>query len=278
MRCLARHRNIAALRAVPCGNPMPPPQLPRDAPVVNVLHPLVVRLAVLVWSKPYVALVDGFDGLVGQRLNPDEPLLRKPRLNDDAGALAQADRQRVVLHIDQKSEVAQVLDDLFARSIPVHLVIWRAGKQDVRRLVEDGKVGKPMPLPDGKVVRIVGWRYLHRSGSELRLRPVVSEYGDLAIRSAIDAAQRQLHHLADERLVALVLWVDCYGYVAQHRLRPGRRDNNRARAIGQRIAYVVDLSDALFVFHFKIADRRLDGGIPIHNVCATIYQALLPQA
>ncbi len=45
-RRLTRNDDLAAGLAVPRGNAMSPPQLPRDAPVVNVAHPLEVRLGV----------------------------------------------------------------------------------------------------------------------------------------------------------------------------------------------------------------------------------------
>jgi hypothetical protein len=58
---------------------------------MNVAHPLVVGLAVLVRGELDVALVDGFDGFVGEWLDLDEPLLREARLDDDAGSLREAD-------------------------------------------------------------------------------------------------------------------------------------------------------------------------------------------
>ena len=95
---LARHRDFAAGCAMPRRNAMTPPELARDAPVVDVAHPLEVGLRVLLRRKVDVALFDRGNCLVGQRLNLDEPLRRKPRLNHRLAAVALADGVHVVLH------------------------------------------------------------------------------------------------------------------------------------------------------------------------------------
>ena len=71
---------------------MSPPQLPRDTPVVNVAHPLEVGLGVILGDELDLALLDDFDGAVGQRLNLHEPLGREPRLHDGLAAVALAQR------------------------------------------------------------------------------------------------------------------------------------------------------------------------------------------
>ena len=94
---------------------MAPPELARDAPVVDVLHPLEVGLRILLRRELDVALLDRRDGLVRQRLNLDEPLRRKPRLHHRLAAVALAHGVDVVLHADQQALRFQILDDLLAR-------------------------------------------------------------------------------------------------------------------------------------------------------------------
>src|SRR5579884_762564 len=97
---LARHRDLAAIAAVPRGNTMSPPQLARDAPVVNVLHPVQVDGLVIVGREADVSLRDRFRGglrhahAAGARLlvDGDEPLRGEPRLDHGLAAVALADR------------------------------------------------------------------------------------------------------------------------------------------------------------------------------------------
>src|ERR1019366_3481169 len=111
---LARHNDFAAVLAVPRGNAMAPPQLARDAPVVNVAHPLEIRLGVILRDELDFAVFNGFDGSVGERLNLHEPLRREPRLDDGLAAIALAQRDDVILRADQEAAFFEVFEHLLA--------------------------------------------------------------------------------------------------------------------------------------------------------------------
>jgi hypothetical protein len=84
--------DAAAGVAVPRGDAMAPPELAGDAPVVDVVHPLHVGLAVLSGVNLMWPCSTAAGCFVGERLNLDEPLHREARLDDDAGALRDGDR------------------------------------------------------------------------------------------------------------------------------------------------------------------------------------------
>ncbi len=113
--------------AVPCGDAMTPPQLARDAPVVDVLHPLVVGFAVLVGRELDVALCDCCDGFgcdavaagAGGLVDGEEPLEESARLDDDAGALADADGVGVLFDFNEEAKGFEVGDDAFACLVAV---------------------------------------------------------------------------------------------------------------------------------------------------------------
>src|ERR1019366_5836485 len=98
---LARHNDFAAVLAVPRRNAMAPPQLARDAPIVNVAHPLEISLGVILGNELDLPVFDRFDGAIGERLNLHEPLRREPRLDDGLAAIALAQRDNVILRADQ---------------------------------------------------------------------------------------------------------------------------------------------------------------------------------
>src|ERR1039458_7066725 len=64
---LARRNAFAAVLAIPRRNAMAPPQLARDAPVVNVAHPLEIRLGVILGNELDLAVFDRFDGATFKR-------------------------------------------------------------------------------------------------------------------------------------------------------------------------------------------------------------------
>ena len=55
----------------------------------------------------------------GQRLDLDEPLLGKPRLDHGSAAVALADRERVIFLADQKSLLLQILQHALARFVAI---------------------------------------------------------------------------------------------------------------------------------------------------------------
>jgi hypothetical protein len=83
-------------------------------------------------------------------------------------------------------------------------------------------------LADRVVVEVVRRRDLDAAGAEFEVDVGVGDDRDLAV------GQRQLDHLADQVLVALVFRMDHHGGVAEHGFRAGRGHREAARSIGQR--------------------------------------------
>ena len=71
---------------------MSPPQLARNAPVIDVGHPVQIDVAEVFRDNRNLASLDGLARAVRQRLDLDEPLLRQPRLDHRTAAVALSDR------------------------------------------------------------------------------------------------------------------------------------------------------------------------------------------
>src|SRR4029450_12402657 len=81
-----------AVVAVPGGNLVTPPELARDAPGADVLHPVEVHLRVAVGLEPHTAVSHDVEGRCSQVLHVAPPLQGDQRLDPVAGAVAEADR------------------------------------------------------------------------------------------------------------------------------------------------------------------------------------------
>ena len=180
----------------------------------------------------------------------------------------------MVLDGDQQAGGFEVGNDAFAGYEAVEAVVGRAGQVDVRGGVEDGDRGEVMTLADGEVVGVVRGRDLHRAGTELRLRPVVGEDGDLAVGRAVDGAEWQRNDFADDGGVACVGRVDGNGSVAEHSFGARGGDDDGASAIGEGIADVVELAEAVFMRDFEVGDGGLLDGVPVDDVAAAIDEVL----
>ena len=156
---------------------MPPPQLARDAPVVNIAHPLEVRLGVLFRRKADKALLHRGNGLVGERLNPDKPLRRKQGLNHGLAAVAFADGVHVVAHPGQQLLRFQIGQNPLPRLVAIEAGIGAGGGIHVRRLVHDADRRQALALPQGKIVGVMRRRHLHRAGTELAAHPAIGHEG-----------------------------------------------------------------------------------------------------
>ena len=135
----ARHRLVLglgdehlAVRPVPGGNLVAPPQLPRDAPGLDVLHPLEIGLLPVLRHEHGAAVAHRRDRRARQRLGVDVPLVGKERLDHRAGAVAVRHHVRVRLDLVDEARRFEALDDLLARDEAIEAV-------QGERLVELGR-------------------------------------------------------------------------------------------------------------------------------------------
>ena len=139
-------------------------------------------------------------------------------------------------------------------------------------LVEDVDQRKVVALADFEVVEVVTRRDLHRAGAFLRIGVLVGDDRNRAMR------ERQHHILADQILVARIVGMDRDGRVAEHRLRPRRRDGDEASwLVFDRIVDVPEVPLHLDVLDLEIADRGLQPRIPVHQTLVLVDQALAMQ-
>src|SRR5580692_8043937 len=78
----------ASLGVVPGRYAMSPPQLPADAPILDLVHPFEIDPGPVVRNEADVSLLDGADGGSRQRLDVDEPLIGEQGLEDGVAAIA----------------------------------------------------------------------------------------------------------------------------------------------------------------------------------------------
>ena len=129
-----------------------------------------------------------------------------------------------------------------------------------------------MALCDLVVVEIMRRGDLDATAAERRIDIRIADDGHVPIR------ERQAHTAADQMPVTLIIGVHGDRRVAQHGLRPGGRDDEKAVAIAKRIAQVPQMAHLLFGDHLQIGQRGLEHWIPIDQPFAAIDQSLCIQA
>ena len=249
---------------------MPPPELAGDAPVVHVLHPVIIGLAEALGHELDASVTHGLDGGLGQRLHLDEPLRARHRLNRRTAAVARADVVVVGLGLDEVALLLEIGHDGLARLVAVETVIL-AAIDDTGVFVKDQDLLQAVAQTDLVVVRVVAGRHLDAAGAEIELDVIVGHDGQLT------AHERQDRRLADEVLVALVRRVDRDAGVAKHGLRPGGGDGEVIITVLEWVADIPERAGHILIFDLSVGQGRAAVRTPVDDAVSFVDQALFIQ-
>jgi hypothetical protein len=280
---------MTAFLVVPGRNLVAPPQLARDAPVLDIAEPLVVGGGPVLGHELDLAAGHFVERHFGDRLarvegafrrrlgHGDEPLVGQHRFDDHVGAVAARHHQLVRLDRFQQAQRVEVGDDLLARHETVHADVGGGGVVgDLRVQRQDGQQRQLVALADRVVVEVVRRRDLHAAGAEFLVDVLVGDDRDGAV------AQRQFQHPADQVGVALVARIDGDGDVAQQRLGTRGGDRQAAQAVDRAVGEFIDDMPHRAVFllrdDFEVRHRGAQHRVPVHQALAAVDQALFEQA
>jgi hypothetical protein len=191
---------------------MAPPQLPRDAPVADVVHPLVINPRPVFRNEDDLAIVHHAHGSFGERLDLHEPLRRDQRLDDVLRPFAAAQAHRVIFDFLDQSELLEVRHHLLARIEAVDISEAARFLGHAGVLANDFDLRQVVPLARFEVVRIVRGRDLHHASAEFRIGQLIENDRNFPIH------QRQHDGLAVQIEIARIARVDGHRGIAQHSL------------------------------------------------------------
>ena len=204
-----------AVRPVPGRDLVPPPQLARDAPRLDVAHPLEIGLVPVLRHEDRVAILHRGNGGLGQFGGIHIPLLGQPRLDHHVRSVAMRNLMRVRLDLLQKLQRLEHRHDPLARLETVK-PMQRHGlgrhnrslekltvlfKLNLAELIQNVDLTQVMPLADFEVVEVMGRRDLDSTRALLRVGVFIADDRNET------AHQRQLDLFADQMLELLVLRV-----------------------------------------------------------------------
>src|SRR5690606_31992309 len=112
-------RGLPTRETVPDGNSMSPPELPRDVPVADVLHPVDVNALPALGKDADFTRANGFECRPGERLHAHEPLIRQARFHHSVATIAVSHGMLVRLHLYQRAGLAEHLNHALSRFEPV---------------------------------------------------------------------------------------------------------------------------------------------------------------
>ena len=212
--------------AVPGRDAVAPPELARDAPGLDVPHPLEVGLLPVLRDEDGVALLHRLDRRLGQGLGVHVPLVGQVGLDDRRRSGRRAARRGGSSRSRAAGPAPPSRATTCLRAAKRSRPRYSPGTLSFsrREVVEDVDHRQVVALADLEVVEVVGRRDLHRAGALLRVGVFVGDDRDQPVDD------RQPHLLADQGRVALVVGMHGDGGVAEHGLGPGGGDDDLARS------------------------------------------------
>ena len=264
---------------VPSRDLMPPPQLTRDAPVLDVVHPLVVGVDPIFGHETHLATLHSVDGFLGDALtggilitdlvHGHKPLIGQHGLNHLTGARATRHHELVLFNFNQQAQGLQVGHDLFAGLEAIHAPVglW-CFLVDGGIQIQNADHGQAMSLAHRMVVDIVSRRDFDHPRAKRLVDILIGNDGHQTPR------QGQANLLANQRLIAFILRVNHHGGVAQHRFRSRGGHHQGFAAAFNRIADVPQEPVFLLALHLQVRDGTEQHRVPIDQALASIDQAL----
>ena len=256
-------------RPVPDRDPVPPPELAADAPVVHVIDPVEVpgRHLRRVHADPPVP--DRVARRLGQRPDLDEPLQREPGLDGGAAPAAVADGVQVGPPLGHDPAVFPERGDHRRAGLEPVQAEERPVRGDDAALVHDRQAGQVVTAPDLEVIRVMRGGHLHRAGAELRVHVRISHDRDAA------AGEREVNLPADQVAVPGVVRVHGDGGVAEHGLGPGGGHHDRVRAVA--VADRDQLAVVLGVIDLDVGKRGQAARAPVDDPLRAVDEAVVEE-
>ena len=275
-RVLAQRVGPTAGIAVEHRNAVSPPELARDVPVADRLHPVDVDAFPSFREDAHAAVLHRLEGRCRERRHLHEPLVRESRLDDGVAAIAATHRIAMLLRLHEVAGGIERRDELLTRGEPVEALecgrhaSGRIGDLAHRAgLVDHHRHREPVAPANVEVVGVVRWRDLECTGAEGAVDVRVGDHGNL------DADDRERHLAADEVGVALVVGVHGNGDVGEHRLGARGRDHEGAPWLADhRIRYLPQLTVGLVELRLLVGERRETARAPVDDPVAAVDEAI----
>ena len=271
-RSALSNNDFSAVLAVIGRNPVPPPELAGNTPVLDVVQPVFIGFPVIFRDKRQLSSVVGVQRRLSHLLHADKPLGLNHRLHCCVAAVMRPNRMGMRNHLHQKPLFFQILHHDPARLIAVHAGIFSAPVIHGGIVVQNIDFFQPVPLSHLKIIRIMRGSNLHTACPELLIDILIGNDRDLPV------CKRKLQHFSDQMTVSFILRIYSNGSITQKSFRTSRcYFYIVTRLADNRIVDVPEETVLVHMLHFRIGQRRLALRTPVDNPASFIDPAFFIQ-
>ena len=154
---------MAAFIAVESRDPVPPPELARDTPVADVVHPLKVGLFPVLRNKADLSIFDNFYRFVRERFDLYEPLFGEVGFDYGVAPVTVANRVYMFIGLFKEAKFVKILNNFLPGLVPAQSLIYAAVFINYGVFVHYYYLFKVVPLPHFKVIGIVSGSDLYKT-------------------------------------------------------------------------------------------------------------------
>ena len=231
------HKSIlpATIIAVEHRNAVSPPKLPGDVPVTEILHPSEVGLSPALWVEGNLTIFDYLCCRLFELINGNKPLLREPWLKRSAAAVAMHNGVIKVFNVIKQTVLFKPSNNSLTSLISVKTRELTIAVNNNSMLIKDVDLLKIVSLTHSKVIWVMSWSYLNKTGTKACINMPVREDWNLSVNNG------QNNGLSNKICLFWILRRNSHASIAQHSLWTSSCYGNVFNAINRLFEWVTQV-------------------------------------
>ena len=268
------HKSIlpATIIAVEHRNAVTPPKLPGDIPVTEILHPGEVGLSPTLWVEGNLTVFNYLCCRLFELINGNKPLLREPWLKSCAAAVAMHNGVIKVFNVIKQAMLFKPSNNSLTSLISIKTRKLTVTVNNNSVLIKDVDLLKVMSLTHSKVIRVMSWSYLNKTGTKACINMPVREDWNLSVNNWQD------NSLSNKISLFWILRRNSYARITQHGLWTSSSYGNVLNAINRLfewIAQVPKMALLVSVLCLIVRDRSLAMRTPVYDALSAINKLVM---
>ncbi len=261
-----------AILIVPGRYPVPPPQLARNTPILDIFQPLIVDMRPVLRHEPDLAACNHRQALFGQTFHRQIPLIGQHRFNDGMGTISTRNHQFMRTSFDQQPLCLKI-GNYFLSGIETIQPLKLCWSIVIDPAIQCKNIERDqfVPQSDLIVVEIMCRGNFYATGTKSRINITICDDRDRAF------GQRQTQMTSDQVTITLVFRMNRNRHIPQHGFRAGSGNDQSLMLTTSFLLFerIKDMPERTLFFnrnHFQIRDCCLQYRIPVDQPLAAIDQ------
>ena len=261
-----------AIIAVEHRNAVTPPKLPGDVPVAEILHPSEVGLSPTLWVEGNLTVFNYLRCRLFELINGNEPLLREPWLKRSTATVAMHNGVIKVFNVIKQTVLFKPSNNSLTSLISIKTRELTISVNNNSMFIKDVDLLKIVSLAHSKVVRIMSWGYLNKTGTKACINMPVREDWNLSVNNWQD------NSLSNKISLFWILRRNSYARITQHGLWTSSSYGNVLNAINRLFEWITQVPKMALLVSILcliVRDRSLAMRTPVYDALTAINELVM---